>query len=317
MTKLPIVAAITVATSALAQRPANVSICDHYATALLGASNATTQKTLVALVVNTAVIGNYTTPNKLAVPGILAERAEYNGTTVSLLPYFNGALKSTNDGGEAGVSVNFLDDGGAEPLKMNKAADGMESNQYKLMSHLYSYFGHLLGCSALAGTKSSSDFPAYAGDKSMYETHKFMALNAYQVQYFIQQVGLSAASFGVATEDVTAVGEALQGYFGVKCAPETEIIMGQGKELQSICIAEGCPEAPDASCKAYGKVVKPEGTELDVEGGSDGEDSDPTSTGSPGGMPQETETKKSAGSTIGYSIVATGLVMVGLLSFFA
>ena len=109
----------------------------------------------------------------------------------------------------------------------------------KLMSHLYSYFGHLLGCSALAGTKSSSDFPAYAGDKSMYETHKFMALNAYQVQYFIQQVGLSAASFGVATEDVTAVGEALQGYFGVKCAPETEIIMGQGKELQSICIAVG------------------------------------------------------------------------------
>ena len=56
---------------------------------------------------------------------------------------------------------------------------------------------------------------------------------------------------------------------------------------------------------------------MDDEGGSDGEDSDPTSTGSPGGMPQETETKKSAGSTIGYSIVATGLVMVGLLSFFA
>lgn len=62
------------------------------------------------------------------VPGILAP-GEINGTKVNLLPYFSGELKSTNRGGDSGVSVNFLDGGGAEPLKMNKPADDEESNQ--------------------------------------------------------------------------------------------------------------------------------------------------------------------------------------------
>lgn len=114
---------------AVAQRPSNVSICDFYSGRLLGDVNATTQNTLLTLLVNTAIIGNYTTPNKLAVPGILAENAVYNGTPVNLLPYFDGKLKSTNTGQKTGVSVNFLDDGGAEPLKMNKPANGTTSHQ--------------------------------------------------------------------------------------------------------------------------------------------------------------------------------------------
>jgi hypothetical protein len=43
---------------AVAQRPANVSICDYYTTALLKNNTATNQKTLLTLVVNTVVIGN-------------------------------------------------------------------------------------------------------------------------------------------------------------------------------------------------------------------------------------------------------------------
>ena len=35
----------------------------------------------------------------------------------------------------------------------------------------------------------------------MYEVHKFMALDSNEVGYFIEQVGLSAKSFGVAEED--------------------------------------------------------------------------------------------------------------------
>ena len=104
------------ASHTLAQRPSNTSICDYYSNALLGASNGTTQKTLLTLVVNTAIIGNYTTPNVLAVPGILASNATYNGTKVNLLQYFDGSLKSTNVGKAQGVSVNFLDGGGAKPL---------------------------------------------------------------------------------------------------------------------------------------------------------------------------------------------------------
>lgn len=114
--------------SAVAQRPSNTSICDYYTTALLKTNNATNQMTLLTLVVNTAVIGNYSADAKNAVTGIL-NPGVYNGTEINLLPYFNGGLNSTNTGGMSGASVNFLDDGGAVPLKMNKPANGTSSNQ--------------------------------------------------------------------------------------------------------------------------------------------------------------------------------------------
>ena len=99
--------------------------------------------------------------------------------------------------------------------------------------HLYSFFGILLGCSDVG----QQGFPAYAGEKSMYQVHKFMALDAFQTQYFIQQVGLSAASFGVEMADIQYVGHALQNVFGYKCAPETSIGPTEPEELQSVCIA--------------------------------------------------------------------------------
>lgn len=118
-----------VAGTAIAQRPNGTSICDYYTTALLKENNATNQYTLLTLVVNTVVIGNYTKPNVgIAVPGILA-KGKFNGTDVNLLPYFNGGFNSTNRGGAKGESVNFLDDGGAVPLTLNKPANGTSSNQ--------------------------------------------------------------------------------------------------------------------------------------------------------------------------------------------
>ncbi|MCJ1226739.1 hypothetical protein MMC12_003392 [Toensbergia leucococca] len=114
---------------ALAQRPSNTSMCDYYTTALLKDNTATNQYTLLTLLVNTAVIGNYTKPNVgIKVDGILAP-GEYNGTMVNLLPYFDGGLASSNRGGSSGVSINFLDDGGAVPLMMNKPSNGTSSNQ--------------------------------------------------------------------------------------------------------------------------------------------------------------------------------------------
>ena len=112
----------------LAQRPKDTPICDFYTTALLKENNATNQYTLLTLLVNTAVIGNYTKPNVgIKVDGILAP-GEFDGTKVNLMPYFNGGLASSNRGGKA-VAVNFLDDGGAVPLLMNKPANGTDSNQ--------------------------------------------------------------------------------------------------------------------------------------------------------------------------------------------
>ncbi|KAK5117113.1 hypothetical protein LTR85_009044 [Meristemomyces frigidus] len=229
---------LAVASLAAAQRPANTSICDFYTTALLVNNNATNQETLVTLLVNTAVIGNYTKPNaNLTVPGILAQGQSYNQTPVNLLPYFDGALASSNRGGSQGVSINFLDDGGA----------------HKLLTHLYGYFGILLGCSQLGQT----GYPAYTGQTSMYNAHKFMALDAFQVGWFIEQVGLSAKSFGVADADIEYVGTALQTLFGHKCAPKLDIVPGAADELQAICTAKDCPEATNATCSAYASVVTP------------------------------------------------------------
>ncbi len=47
-------------TSVTAQRPADTSICDYYTTALFTNDSAANQYTLLTLLVNTAVIGNYT-----------------------------------------------------------------------------------------------------------------------------------------------------------------------------------------------------------------------------------------------------------------
>jgi hypothetical protein len=119
---------LALASLALAQRPTDMSICDYYTTALLKENTAANQKTLLTLVVNTAVIGNYTKPNVgITVPGILA-KGMFNGTEVNLLPYFTGGLVSTNRGDKA-VSVNFLDDGGAAPLMLNMPSNGTTSAQ--------------------------------------------------------------------------------------------------------------------------------------------------------------------------------------------
>ncbi|KAF2430005.1 hypothetical protein EJ08DRAFT_697798 [Tothia fuscella] len=247
---IPTIAAF--ASLAAAQRPNGTSICDYYTTALLKNNTAVNQMTLLTLLVNTAVIGNYTKPNVgITVPGILA-KGKVNETEVDLLPYFIGGLVSSNRGNKA-VSVNFLDDGGAVPLTLNKAANGTNSAQYRLLTHLYEYFGGLLGCSL----QGQDGYPKYAGSNNMGSVHKFMGLSHAEVTYFITQVGLSAASFGVTTEDVTAVGTALNEAFGYICSPPASIPASEPKEPQAICQADDCPLAANAQCSAYDKVVEP------------------------------------------------------------
>ncbi|KAI1324426.1 hypothetical protein F5Y16DRAFT_307634 [Xylariaceae sp. FL0255] len=242
-----------VATGVNAQRPSNTSICDYYTTALLKNNTADNQATLLTLVVNTVVIGNYTQPNVgVIVPGILAP-GKYNGVDVNLLPYFNGDLASSNRGGSNGVSINFLDDGGATPLTMNKPSNGTTSNQYFLLTHLYQFFGSLLGCSE----QGMPGFDAYMGHPSMYEVHKFMDLDEAELGYFITQVGLAASSFGVADSDVQAVGTALNSTFGYRCSAPATVIKAQGPQLQAICIADDCPLATSAVCASYSSATEP------------------------------------------------------------
>jgi len=291
--------------SAVAQRPTNTSICDYYTTLLLKENTAANQKTLLTLVVNTAVIGNYTLPNVgIAVPGILA-KGEYNGTEVNLAPYFSGGLKSTNQGGTP-AAVNFLDGGGAAPLKKNMPAEDETSNQYRLLTHLYSYFGALLGCS-LEGEK---DFPAYNGVPSQGSVHRFMNLDPHQIGYFITQVGLSAASFGVAMEDVTIVGTSLGTVFGFKCSPPTKVIPSQDAELQSICQNPACPLDPKGDqnvCASYKSGAQPavaNGTNTSPSGTTS---PSPTSSGA-----VATASKAAAAHIVGQAGAAVGAALLAL-----
>lgn len=78
-----------------------------------------------------------------------------------------------------------------------------------------------------------------------------MNLSAAEFTYFVTQVGLSARSFGVADDDVTAVGKSLADTFGKKCSRDDVVVVkGQSGANQAICNGEGCPvaEGADAVC---------------------------------------------------------------------
>jgi len=313
-TALAVAAAIT---GAVAQRPANTSICDYYTTALLMNNTAENQLTLLTLLVNTAVIGNYTQPNKNAVPGILTP-GEINGTKVDLLQYFNGSLASTNNGGSSGVSQNFLDDGGAAPLMKNKPADGTSSNQYTLLTHLYEYFGSVFGCSQ----QGMSGYSAYDGDSSQYQVHKFMQLSYAEVTYFIQQVALSAQSFGVAADDITVAGTALNSLFNVRMAAPVAVIPAQGAQLQSICDDETCPLAPNSTTVGYETIMEPvaanSSNTVSSSTSSGSATSSATSSGASSATSSATGTSASATSTNGAAStvgLSTMGVFAGLFAF--
>jgi len=244
-------AALSAIMSVSAQgRPTNTSICDYYTSALLMSNTAENQYTLLKLVVNTVLLGNYTTPNMNAVPGILAQ-GNVNGTAVNLAPFFTGTSgRTTNRNGTAVAGINFLDGGGATPL-LNNSLPTVGTNQYRLATHLYQYFGYLLGCSMM-GTDA---FPSYQGSPSQYSVHKYMYLTHAQNTYFINQVALAAQSFGVASSDISAVGTALNGLFNVRCGPNTSVPSTASAQPQSICITNDCPLAANSSCAAYSQAA--------------------------------------------------------------
>ncbi|KAF2154482.1 hypothetical protein K461DRAFT_320591 [Myriangium duriaei CBS 260.36] len=238
---------------AAAGRPANTTICDFYTTALFKDNNSTNQRGLVAAVVNRAAAGN-TTANPM-LTGILAP-GTFNGAPVDITPWFTGALNSSNTGGGAGFSLSFVDGGGLAALQAGMPATDPASNQFTLFTHLYAYFGSVLGCSKY----STPGYPPYVGKPSMFEVHKFMGLNENMIGYFNEQVGLSAASFGVTSDDVTAIGNLLNTNFNVRCAPKTTIIKAQGAQLQAFCLASSCKIAEKGSnstCKSYPAEPKP------------------------------------------------------------
>lgn len=100
-------------------------------------------------------------------------------------------------------------------------------------------------------------FPKYSGFASMYEVHKFMDLDQNELGYFITQVAMAAASFGVAQDDLKAVGMALNQLFGMRCSPPATAIPEQGPQLQAICIQDSCPISTNSTCASYQPAMAP------------------------------------------------------------
>jgi hypothetical protein len=165
-----------------------------------------------------------------------------------------------------------------------------------LMTHLYQFFGGLLQCSQYG----KGAFPAYTGDKSMYEVHKFMALDNAEVTYFITQVALAASSFGVAKDDITAVGTALNSLFAKRCAPAVEVIPPQGPALQAICTEPDCPIADNAMCGLYDNVIEPMNATMTSGNGN------MTMTSSGGAMTMTMTTTDASGSVMTMTSTGTG-----------
>lgn len=149
-----------------------------------------------------------------------------------------------------------------------------------------------------------------------------MNLSPEQIGYFITQVGLSAASFGVTEEDVTAVGESLNKAFGYRCAPAAVIVPSQKAQPQSICQAKECPLSPKDTCSAYDESVEPLVANATLAMGLGRTDDDSTTenpsttasgTGaSSSGLPSPTG--NSAGSIIGISLT---VLMAAAVAAFA
>lgn len=112
---LLIVVALLVGVS-IAQRPANASLCDYYASQRYGVNNSVTQYQLVQGIVALAFGGggNFTNGTAQDITGIL-NPGVFQNTSVDLQPWFNGELASTNLNNQ-GVGINWLDNGGKDPL---------------------------------------------------------------------------------------------------------------------------------------------------------------------------------------------------------
>lgn len=222
--------------------PTNLTICEKYTPAN------STQYAWISKLVNLAFTGAFVplpdlwpaNPNgTYQSSGILDPEAVYRDpcytvTPINLVPYFNRTYKSNNRAGKP-TAINFLDGGSTPALLSNVPAWNTDSNQYRLMTHLYEYFGIVLGC-------SSPEFPRYTGADSMAQVHRFMDLPAPYMHYFIHNIYDAAVSLGVAGPDlVTHVGDAisigiaLDNIFNKKCSPAQKIAPYQPSELQGIC----------------------------------------------------------------------------------
>lgn len=138
-----------------------------------------------------------------------------------------------------------------------------------------------------------------------------MALDYNEMSYFNQQVGLAAASFGVADEDVAEVGTALDKLFSYRCSAPTTVIPEHGPQLQSMCTSEDCPLAENATCALYendGVGMEPKNATMPTTN---------TTSGSSGNSSMPSPMTPSSSSDIPLAAAAATVVVLPVSSVFA
>ncbi len=160
-----------------------------------------------------------------------------------------------------------------------------------------------------ACTQPTSKLPRRPGELGANNV-RFMDLSYAQVGYFITQVALSAASFGVAESDLKIVGEALGSIFDVRCAPPTVVVPANGAQLQSICTDMTCPLAVNASCALYQTNITQPATATMSSMMSTGTAS---STASSSSMPATVSTAAGAAGAYPAGVAAFGAMLAFLL----
>ncbi|KAI9650044.1 hypothetical protein NHQ30_000057 [Ciborinia camelliae] len=84
---------------------------------------------------------------------------------------------------------------------------------------------------------------------------QFMDLSDAEVNYFIEQIALSAENIGVDTSDIMIIRYKLKQLFGHRCSPPTTVLPYEGPQLQSICTDNTCPLAPNSTCALYDQSI--------------------------------------------------------------
>ena len=226
-------------------RPLNVPICDFYTQALLNENSEANQKKFISLFVGTIFAGNFTaTANNLPVSGVLVPSV-FMGEAVDLRPFFTGANPTTNANGQAS-SVNFLDGGDINLLTQGKASNDPNSKQERMFNHMYQIFATMAGCSRQGGQA----IPAYAGNPSMAEVHKFMGLNIAKISFFNDQVSQAARAIGMTAADAKVFKDGLENTFNIQCAPPVKIAPNGPPAPQGFCLDVGCQVSNAPQCPA-------------------------------------------------------------------
>lgn len=187
----------------------NGTFCDRYTNALastLGGNqfNVTAEVNLLTLIITRVVAGG--SGNGVTVPGLFAATSPVLDVFQGKVPFRANPIDYTNPANNASLTL--------------------------LANHLVAFFGTALGCTA-------PGFPAPSSFVTMQRVHYGMGIDAGDFAYFIQQVVLTAQSFGVAQIDIDTIAAPFLNAFGL-CGGVNQICTDPGCPLATVVSDQEC-----------------------------------------------------------------------------